>query len=59
MMFVIFYCLAVVWLTFLRATWQEIRLGEVDMIRALFERAISLSLPTKKMKVCTSYIPSL
>lgn len=29
---------------------QEIRLGEVDMIRALFERAISLSLPTKKMK---------
>lgn len=59
MMFVIFYCLAVVWLTFLRPTWQEIRLGEVDMIRALFERAISLSLPTKKMKVCTSYIPSL
>ncbi|KAL3625500.1 hypothetical protein CASFOL_030954 [Castilleja foliolosa] len=29
---------------------QEIRLGEVDLIRALFERAISLSLPLKKMK---------
>ncbi|KAK9266592.1 hypothetical protein L1049_021657 [Liquidambar formosana] len=28
---------------------QEIRLGDVDMIRALFERAISLSLPLKKM----------
>ena len=30
---------------------QEIRLGEVDVIRSLFERAISLSLPPKKMKV--------
>ncbi|GFP79860.1 protein rrp5 homolog [Phtheirospermum japonicum] len=29
---------------------QEIRLGDVDLIRALFERAISLSLPLKKMK---------
>ncbi|KAL7134052.1 hypothetical protein ABFS83_11G001300 [Erythranthe nasuta] len=29
---------------------QEIKLGEADMIRALFERAISLSLPLKKMK---------
>uniref|UniRef100_A0A5B7AEH9 rRNA biogenesis protein RRP5 n=1 Tax=Davidia involucrata TaxID=16924 RepID=A0A5B7AEH9_DAVIN len=29
---------------------QEIRLGDVDVIRALFERAISLSLPPKKMK---------
>ncbi|KAL6540426.1 hypothetical protein OROMI_024309 [Orobanche minor] len=29
---------------------QEIRLGDVDLIRALFERAISLSLPPKKMK---------
>lgn len=29
---------------------QEIRLGDVDMIRALFERAVSLSLPPKKMK---------
>lgn len=29
---------------------QEIRLGDADVIRALFERAISLSLPTKKMK---------
>ncbi|XVE75785.1 hypothetical protein DITRI_Ditri12bG0120500 [Diplodiscus trichospermus] len=29
---------------------QEIRLGDEDMIRALFERAISLSLPPKKMK---------
>lgn len=29
---------------------QEIRLGDVDIIRALFERAISLSLPAKKMK---------
>ncbi|RID80737.1 hypothetical protein BRARA_A03376 [Brassica rapa] len=29
---------------------QEIRLGEVDVIRSLFERAISLSLPPKKMK---------
>ncbi|GKV41870.1 hypothetical protein SLEP1_g49347 [Rubroshorea leprosula] len=29
---------------------QEIRLGDVDVIRALFERATSLSLPPKKMK---------
>ncbi|KAK2985370.1 hypothetical protein RJ640_029327 [Escallonia rubra] len=29
---------------------QEIRIGDVDVIRALFERAISLSLPPKKMK---------
>ncbi|KAL5976748.1 hypothetical protein ACLOJK_021081 [Asimina triloba] len=29
---------------------QEIRLGDVDMIHALFERAICLSLPPKKMK---------
>ncbi|KAL3841171.1 hypothetical protein ACJIZ3_025762 [Penstemon smallii] len=29
---------------------QEIRHGDVDLIRALFERAISLSLPPKKMK---------
>ncbi|KAL8459787.1 hypothetical protein ACS0TY_031636 [Phlomoides rotata] len=29
---------------------QEIRLGDGDLIRALFERAISLSLPPKKMK---------
>ncbi|OVA06347.1 Ribosomal protein S1 [Macleaya cordata] len=29
---------------------QEIRLGDVDLIRALFERATSLSLPPKKMK---------
>ncbi|KAK4432202.1 rRNA biogenesis protein RRP5 [Sesamum alatum] len=29
---------------------QEIRLGDADLIRALFERAISLSLPPKKMK---------
>uniref|UniRef100_A0A1J3HSM0 rRNA biogenesis protein RRP5 n=1 Tax=Noccaea caerulescens TaxID=107243 RepID=A0A1J3HSM0_NOCCA len=29
---------------------QEIRLGEMDVIRSLFERAISLSLPPKKMK---------
>lgn len=29
---------------------QEIKLGDVDVIRALFERAISLSLPPKKMK---------
>ncbi|XP_040372263.1 rRNA biogenesis protein RRP5 isoform X1 [Rosa chinensis] len=29
---------------------QEIRLGETDLIRALFERATSLSLPAKKMK---------
>ncbi|KAK6244021.1 hypothetical protein QUC31_010430 [Theobroma cacao] len=29
---------------------QEIRLGDEDVIRALFERAISLSLPPKKMK---------
>lgn len=29
---------------------QEIRLGDVDVIRSLFERAISLSLPPKKMK---------
>lgn len=33
--------------------WQEIRLGDTDLIRALFERATSLSLPAKKMKVCT------
>lgn len=37
---------------------QEIRLGDVDVIRALFERAISLSLAPKKMKVCTNYIYS-
>ncbi|KAF5193438.1 rRNA biogenesis protein RRP5, partial [Thalictrum thalictroides] len=29
---------------------QEIRLGDADVIRALFERASSLSLPPKKMK---------
>ncbi|GMH18742.1 hypothetical protein Nepgr_020583 [Nepenthes gracilis] len=29
---------------------QEIRLGDVDLIRALFERATSLSLSAKKMK---------
>lgn len=29
---------------------QEIRLGDVDSIRALFERSISLSLPPKKIK---------
>ncbi|CAK9145936.1 unnamed protein product [Ilex paraguariensis] len=29
---------------------QEIRLGDMDLIRALFERAVSLSLPPKKMK---------
>ncbi|XP_010317858.1 rRNA biogenesis protein RRP5 [Solanum lycopersicum] len=29
---------------------QEIRLGNADVIRALFERAITLSLPPKKMK---------
>nr|XP_043631998.1 rRNA biogenesis protein RRP5 isoform X2 [Erigeron canadensis] len=29
---------------------QEIRLGDVDVIRALFERAICLELPLKKMK---------
>lgn len=29
---------------------QEIRLGDVDVIRGLFERAVSLSLPMKKMK---------
>jgi len=29
---------------------QEIRLRDEDMIRALFERAISLTLPPKKMK---------
>ena len=27
---------------------QEIRLGDVDLIHALFERAISLSLPPKR-----------
>nr|GEW74173.1 rRNA biogenesis protein RRP5 [Tanacetum cinerariifolium] len=30
---------------------QEIRLGDVDVIRALFERTICLELPIKKMKV--------
>ncbi|CAL5397376.1 unnamed protein product [Camellia sinensis] len=29
---------------------QEIRLGDMDVIRALFERATTLSLPAKKMK---------
>ncbi|XP_074274276.1 rRNA biogenesis protein RRP5-like [Silene latifolia] len=28
---------------------QEIRLGDADLIRGLFERATSLSLPPKKM----------
>lgn len=32
-------------------TWQEIQLKDSDIIRALFERAVSLSLPPKKMKV--------
>lgn len=31
---------------------QEIRLGDIDIIRALFERAINLSLEPRKMKVC-------
>lgn len=31
--------------------FQEVRLGDKDLIRALFERAISLSLPLKKIKV--------
>lgn len=36
---------------------QEIRLGDVDVIRSLFERAISLSLPPKKMKfLFTKYL---
>jgi len=34
------------------SNWQEIKLGDADVIRSLFERAISLSLPPKKMKVC-------
>ncbi|XP_019053357.1 PREDICTED: rRNA biogenesis protein RRP5 isoform X2 [Nelumbo nucifera] len=29
---------------------QEVRLGDADIIRALFERAVSLRLPPKKMK---------
>nr|GMD46341.1 rRNA biogenesis protein RRP5 isoform X1 [Ipomoea batatas] len=29
---------------------QEIRVGDVDVIRALFERAISISIPPKKLK---------
>ncbi|KAL2228304.1 UNVERIFIED_CONTAM: rRNA biogenesis protein RRP5 [Sesamum indicum] len=33
-----------------KAPSLEIRLGDVDLIRGLFERAISLSLPPKKMK---------
>lgn len=37
-------------------TWQEIQLKDSDVIRALFERATSLSLPPKKMKVCTYFI---
>ena len=41
----VFFNASFVWLL------QEIRLGEVDVIRSLFERAISLSLPPKKMKV--------
>lgn len=32
--------------------WQEIQHKDEDIIRALFERAVSLSLPPKKMKVC-------
>lgn len=34
---------------------QEIRSGDADLIRALFERATSLSLPAKKMKVLSYY----
>lgn len=30
---------------------QEMKLGDTDVIRALFERATSLSLPLKKIKV--------
>lgn len=39
--------------------FQEIRLGDADMIRALFERATSLSLAPKKMKVCICLHPLL
>ena len=45
----------IMYLTFL-CTWQEIQLKDTDVIRALFERAISLSLPPKKMKVRTYFI---
>lgn len=39
------------YLTWICCNEQEIRLDDEDVIRALFERAISLSLPPKKMKV--------
>ncbi|CAL5415392.1 unnamed protein product [Camellia sinensis] len=38
---------------------QEIRLGDVDVIRALFERATSLSLPPKRMKCDEERIESV
>lgn len=33
---------------------QEIRVGDVDIVRALFERAVLLELQPKKMKVRSS-----
>lgn len=50
-----FPSLFLAYLAFLHQTSQEIRLGDVDLIRGLFERAISLSLPPKKMKVRKFY----
>ncbi|CAL5418100.1 unnamed protein product [Camellia sinensis] len=38
---------------------REIRLGDVDVIRALFERATSLSLPPKRMKCDEERIESV
>lgn len=38
-------------LILIATTIQEIRLGDVEVTRALFERATCLSLPPKKMKV--------
>ena len=32
--------------------FQEIRVGEITVIRSLFERVICLELPARKMKVC-------
>lgn len=38
-------------MTQIKSNEQEIRLGDAEVIRALFERAITLNLPPKKMKV--------
>lgn len=49
--YIYIYICAVVSYKYLLYLEQEIRLGEQDRIRAVFERAINISLAPKKMKV--------